>query len=100
MYNRVQRFSQLDEIHQQKMPSNILKTFVGRAFQLVGSFLANSHSTSSNIYSYMYSMTPDFCSFLACRYSGFTGFCADFGSMGVIEGGPSRESYLPNIFAS
>ena len=34
------------------------KTFVKKVFQLVKPFLANLHSTSSNIYSYMYSMTP------------------------------------------
>ena len=32
--------------------------FVKKVFQLVKPFLANLHSTSSNIYSYMYSMTP------------------------------------------
>ena len=34
------------------------KIFVKKVFQLVKPFLANLHSTSSNIYSYMYSMTP------------------------------------------
>ncbi len=34
------------------------KMFVKKVFQLVKPFLANLHSTSSNIYSYMYSMTP------------------------------------------
>ena len=34
--------------------------FVKKVFQLVKPFLANSNSTSSNIYSYMYSMTPKF----------------------------------------
>ncbi len=34
--------------------------FVKKVFQLVKPFLANLHSTSSNIYSYMYSMTPKF----------------------------------------
>ena len=39
--------------------------FVKKVFQLVKPFLANLHSTSSNKYSYMYSMTPKFfCSFL------------------------------------
>ncbi len=32
--------------------------FVKKDFQLVKPFLANLHSTSSNIYSYMFSMTP------------------------------------------
>jgi hypothetical protein len=34
------------------------KMFVKKFFQLVKPFLANLHSTSSNIYSYMHSMTP------------------------------------------
>ncbi len=35
-----------------------LKMFAKFFFQLVKPFLANLHSTSSNIYSYMYSMSP------------------------------------------
>ncbi len=37
--------------------------FVKQVFQLVKPFLANLHSTSSNKYSYMYSITPNFFKF-------------------------------------
>jgi len=40
------------------------KMFVKKVFQLVQPFLGNLHSTSSNIYSYMYSMAPKICLFL------------------------------------
>jgi hypothetical protein len=36
------------------------KMFVKKVFQWVRPFLANLHSSSSNIYSYVYSMTPKF----------------------------------------
>ncbi len=39
------------------------KMFVKKVFHLVKPFLANLHSTSSNIYSYMYSMNPKICLF-------------------------------------
>ncbi len=40
-----------------------LKMFVKKVFQLVKPFLANLHNTSSELYSYMYSMTPKFFKF-------------------------------------
>ncbi len=78
--------------------SSALKTFVGKFF-LDKSLPANLHSTSTNIYSYMYSMTPKYvCSFLACEYSEFKGFCPDFEYVGIIVN-QLRESYLPNTSA-
>ena len=72
------------------------KTFVKKVFQLVKPFLANLHSTSSNIYSYMYSMTPkNFCSFLAYEYSKFAEFYADFKSLEIIE----KKSTQKKLFA-
>ncbi len=71
------------------MTNGALKAFVGKKkkkFQLNKSFPANLHSTSTNIYSYMDSMTPKFvCSFLACEYSELEGCCADFEYVGIIE---------------
>ncbi len=59
---RVQWFSQLDEIHHAAKRCQIIisKMFAKKFFQLVKPFLANLHSTTSNIYPYMYSMTPKF----------------------------------------
>jgi hypothetical protein len=72
--------------------------FAKKFFQLVNPFLVNLHSTSSNIYSYMYSMTPQiFLFFLAYEYSKFAEFYADFKSVEIIEKkNPPRKSYLPN----
>jgi hypothetical protein len=59
--------------------------FFKKVFQLVKPFLANLHSTSSNIYSYMYSMTQKFfCSFVAYEYSKFAEFYTDFKSVEII----------------
>jgi hypothetical protein len=83
--------------------------FVKKVFQLVKPFLANLHSTSSNIYSYMYSMTPKnflfffgimyvlndpnkfFVLFLAYEYSKFTEFYVDFKSVLIIEKKPTQK---------
>ncbi len=74
--------------------------FVKKVFQLVKPFLANLHSTSSYIYSYMYSMTPKFfCSFVTYEYSKFAEFYADFKSVEIIEENPPKKSYLPKTFA-
>jgi hypothetical protein len=70
--------------------------FVKKVFQLVKLFLANLHSTSSNIYSYMYAMTPKiFCSFLAYEYSKSAEFYADFKSVEIIE----KKSTQKKLFA-
>jgi hypothetical protein len=59
--------------------------FVKKVFQLVKPFLANLHSTSSNKYSYMYSMTPKFfLFFLAFEYLKYAEFYADFKSVEII----------------
>jgi hypothetical protein len=59
--------------------------FVKKVFQLVKPFLANLHCSSSNIYSYMYSITPKiFCSFVAYEYSKFAEFYADFKCVEII----------------
>ena len=77
------------------------KMFIKKVYQLVKPFLANLNSTSSNIYSYMYSMTPKFfCSFVAYEYSKFAEFYADFKSVETIKKNPPRKSLLPNTFAS
>jgi hypothetical protein len=70
--------------------------FVKKVFQLVKPFLANLHSTSSNIYSYMYSMTPKiFCSFVAYEYSKFAEFYADFKSVEIFK----KKSTQKKLFA-
>ncbi len=70
--------------------------FVKKVFQLVKPFLANLHSTSSNIYSYMYSMTPIFfCSFVAYEYPKFAEFYADFKSVEII----GKKSTQKKLFA-
>jgi hypothetical protein len=75
--------------------------FVKKVFQLVKPFLAILHSTSSNNYSYMYSMTPKIlCSFLANEYSKYAEFYAVFKSVEIIEKMSTQKSYLPNTFAS
>jgi hypothetical protein len=71
---------------------------VKKVFQLVKPFLANLHSTrtSSNIYSYMYSMTPKFfCYFLTYEYSKFAEFYADFKSVEII----GKKSTQRKLFA-
>ncbi len=74
--------------------------FVKKVVQLVKPFLANLHSTSSNIYSYMYSMTPkNFLFFLAYEYSKFAEYYPDFKSVEIIEKNLPRKSYLTNTFA-
>ncbi len=75
--------------------------FVKNVFQLVGPFLANLHSTSSNKYSHMYSMTTKFfCSFLAYEYSKYAEFYADFKSVDIIGKKWTQKNSLPNTFAS
>ncbi len=70
--------------------------FAKNVFQLVKPFLANLHSTSSNIYSYMYSMTPKFfCNLLTYEYSEFAEFYADFKSVEIIE----KKSTQKKLFA-
>ncbi len=76
--------------------------FVKKVFQFFKPFLANLNSTSSNKYSYMYSMTPKFffSSFLAYEYSKYAEFYADFKSVEIIGKSLPRKSSLPNTFAS
>jgi hypothetical protein len=75
MSRRLQWFSQLDGIHQQKDAN----------FQLVKPFFANLQSIISKKYLYMYSMTPKFfISFLTYEYSKNAEFYADFKSMEII----------------
>ena len=72
--------------------------FLKKVFQLVQPFLANLHSTSSNIYSYtcMSSMTPKiFCSLLSYEYSKFAEFHADFKSVKII----GKKSTQKKLFA-
>ncbi len=77
------------------------KMRVKKVVQLVKPFLANLYSTSSNIYSYMYSMTPNFLSsFLANECSKYAEFYADFKSVEIIEKSPPRKSSLSKTFAS
>ncbi len=75
--------------------------FVKKVFQLVKPFLAILHSTCSNNYSYMYSMTAKkFCSFLANGYSKYAEFYADFKSVELIGKMSTQKKFSPNTFAS
>jgi hypothetical protein len=83
---RVQWFSQLDGIHQQKDAKKIFfKMFVKKDFQLDKPTPANLHSTISNKYPYMYSMTPTFFYFVFNIWvSENAEFYADFKSVEII----------------
>ncbi len=73
--------------------------FVKKIFQLVKPFLVNLHSTSSNKYSYMYSMTPNFfCSFLAYEYSKYAEFYADFKSVEIIGKKSTQKKFFAKYF--
>jgi hypothetical protein len=75
--------------------------FVKKVVQLVKPFLAILHSSSSNNYSYMYSMTAKkFLSFLANEYSKYAEFYADFKSVKIIGIMYTQKKFLPSTFAS
>jgi hypothetical protein len=71
--------------------------FANKIFQLVKPFLANLHSSSSNIYSYMYSMTPTIFLFFfsAYEYLKFAKFYTDFKSVEII----GKKSTQKKLFA-
>ncbi len=73
--------------------------FVKKVFQLVKPFLANLHSTSSNKYSYLYSITPNFFKFfLAYEYSKYAEFYADFKSLEIIGKKSTQKTFFAKYF--
>ncbi len=84
-----------------KLANIILKMFVKKVFPFVKQFFVNLHSTSSQKYSYLYSITPNFfISFFAHEYQENRNFTMISKLWKSLEKSAPRKRYSPKTFVS